>query len=516
MVRKTFFCCFGCALLLFLSVSAFGQLPGYPAPRYPKIPRITTVEQLMPYARYIAVKTGDKTVVMRPGYGIKGGERVLILLTAPADPLVLEAFNRAFEEKNCIVDIVQLGTPKTGIMANPINGVAEIQFFGNFRLQGLLMFTVGEQPPPGPSWLDNLRAWRKYDLIIGPSGNVGDPDTAIAERMNWFTREMLASSGTTFPEEVLNLIDRKGWEILRAAKKTRFTDPEGTDVQFTWFPEYWQVVEGTHPKIKTQGGGPMSAQSGYIYGPGRSEDPLIPGHLMGVPLAIMLPQSDGEGVIAGTSNHMGPYPHIEVHLKKHEVTEIVGGGEYGQLWREYLAKYRYIKYPLDPRPGGLAFLMECSIGTNPKVSRPYNVMETPEMKFNWVEERRRTGVVHWGIGRFLREDSEWAYKNNLPISHFHIHQYFATYEVTMEDGKKVKIIDKGHLTALDDPEVRKVAAKYGDPDEMLREDWIPAIPGINVPGDYMKDYGQDPPKYITEEHRKAYADAIAFYKRGYK
>ena len=516
-MRNTIWSGFLCSLLVLVAQSSIAQMPGYPAPRYPNIPQITTVEQLMPYARFIVSKPGDKTVVMRPGYGVKGGERVLILLTTPTDPLVVEAFKRALEEKDCIVDVVQIGAPKTGLMAQPIDGAAEIQIFGNFRLQGLLMFTPGEEPPPpGENWLDRLRVWRKYDLVVGPSGNVGDPDTAIAERMNWFTREMLVSSATTYPEELLNLMDRKGWEILRAAKRTRFTDPEGTDISYTWFPEYWQVVEGIHPEIKTMGGGPMSATSGYIYGPGQSEDPLIPGHLMGVPLAIMLKQSDGEGVIMGTANHLGPHPHIEVHIQKHEVTRIVGGGEYGQLWRDYLAKYRYIKYPLDPRAGGLGFLMECSIGTNPKIARPYNVMETPAMKFNWVEERRRTGVVHWGIGRFLREQSEWAYANDLPISHFHIHQYFATYEATMEDGRVVKIIDKGRLTAMDDPEVRQMAAKYGDPDELLREDWIPAIPGINVPGDYQRDYGQNPGNWITEEHRKAYPEAIArFRQTGY-
>jgi len=52
------------------------------------------------------------------------------------------------------------------------------------------------------------------------------------------------------------------------------------------------------------------------------------------------------------------------------------------------------------------------------------------------------------------------------------------------------------MTFMDDPEVRKIAAKYGDPDEFLREKWIPPIPGINVPGDYMKDYGTDPYAYI--------------------
>ncbi len=59
---------------------------------------------------------------------------------------------------------------------------------------------------------------------------------------------------------------------------------------------------------------------------------------------------------------------------------------------------------------------------------------------------------------------------------------------------------------LDDPEVRKTAAKYGDPDEVLQEAWIPAIPGINVDGDYWQDYASNPAVWITREHQKAYED----------
>ena len=43
------------------------------------------------------------------------------------------------------------------------------------------------------------------------------------------------------------------------------------------------------------------------------------------------------------------------------------------------------------------------------------------------------------------------------------------------------VIENGHLTALDDPKIRKIAKKYGDPDELLKELWIPAVPGINTP-----------------------------------
>ena len=68
------------------------------------------------------------------------------------------------------------------------------------------------------------------------------------------------------------------------------------------------------------------------------------------------------------------------------------------------------------------------------------------------------------------------------------------------------MIEKGHLTALDDPEIRKLAAQYGDPDELLQEAWVPAVPGINVEGDYFQDYANNPAPWITNEHEKAFGD----------
>ena len=58
----------------------------------------------------------------------------------------------------------------------------------------------------------------------------------------------------------------------------------------------------------------------------------------------------------------------------------------------------------------------------------------------------------------------------------HVDQYLSTF---VADGKMV--IDRGHLLSLDDPEVQKVAEKYGDPKELLAEEWIPAVPGVNAP-----------------------------------
>ena len=92
-------------------------------------------------------------------------------------------------------------------------------------------------------------------------------------------------------------------------------------------------------------------------------------------------------------------------------------------------------------------------------------------------------------------------ENKLPRKHsWHIHTYFNTYEVRFRgSGEWHKIIDKGHLTALDDPEVRAFASRYGDPAELLKEDWSPRVPGINYPGDYMGDYGNDPATWVWKE-----------------
>lgn len=63
--------------------------------------------------------------------------------------------------------------------------------------------------------------------------------------------------------------------------------------------------------------------------------------------------------------------------------------------------------------------------------------------------------------------------------------------------KWVMLLDKGRATSLDSPQIRALASRYGDPDDVLSTDWIPSIPGVNSPGNY-ETYAQDPYKYKTE------------------
>jgi hypothetical protein len=327
--------------------------------------------------------------------------------------------------------------------------------------------------------------------------------------MDWPTREQLASPAVLYPEEIIEAIDRAAWRVLRQTKEARITDPQGTDIRFTWFPEYWKIMEGDYPEYRTSGFGT------HHYSRGALKDPITSGHLCGYPFGIVLPKSDVCGVIAGTADHLGPYPHLKVYLKNSKVTRIEGGGEFGHQWRRFIELNKGVKFPHYPGPG-IDWFIEAAIGTHPKVTRPFNVFDSATVRGSFGLERDRAGVMHLGIGQAL--DFVWALRHEPTLSfyHFHVNLYFPTYTCKLEDGREVKLIDKGRLTALDDPHVRKVAAKYGDPDELLREDWVPAIPGVNAGGDYWKDYAPEPEAYMKQEQRKAYGPAIERSKRYYK
>jgi hypothetical protein len=91
----------------------------------------------------------------------------------------------------------------------------------------------------------------------------------------------------------------------------------------------------------------------------------------------------------------------------------------------------------------------------------------------------------------------------VPRGHIHVHNYFLTFEIKVRGTDYwYKIVDKGQLSPLDDPSLRAIAARYGDPDELLRYDWVPPLPGINCEGDYLKDYAPDPIAYLKKRMKE--------------
>ena len=237
------------------------------------------------------------------------------------------------------------------------------------------------------------------------------------------------------------------------------------------------------------------------------------GHEFGKPLNINYGgHADCTGVIAGTLNHTGAFPHIKALLKNDLVVTVEGGGKYGDAWREKIEELNKIEFPeLDaaftPKRGrtyklpgpGFFWFWEMAVGTVPGAFRLKKEGEF-RMFANLLHDRMRSGYVHNGIGAPIAPEKIFT-KANIPWTHVHIHCMFATIEGRAKDGSKVKIVDKGHLTALDDQRVREAASKYGNPDDLLKEAWIPAVPGINAEGDYWKDYAGNPEQWIRKESR---------------
>ena len=123
--------------------------------------------------------------------------------------------------------------------------------------------------------------------------------------------------------------------------------------------------------------------------------------------------------------------------------------------------------------------------------------------------------VHHGPDspEWAKEWVEFTKKNNLPDDHwFHIHNYFTTYRLRVRGTKNtwVTVVNKGRMTSLDSSEVRALTSRYGDPKELLAEDWVPEIPGINAKGRY-EDYAKDPWKTVTSIFKRVDAGTYEYF-----
>ncbi len=149
-----------------------------------------------------------------------------------------------------------------------------------------------------------------------------------------------------------------------------------------------------------------------------------------------------------------PQP-IRIRFDGGQIVKVEGGGQVSENIREALEGSSEVQYPgYYPGPG-MGWLEELALGTDPKVG-PAGPL------------RRRSGMVQlaFGTDRYnLVCDTE-------PTPPTHHRDIDCFYYVTVEiDGELLD--DKGHLTVLDDAEVRRVASRFPEADALLQEDWIP-------------------------------------------
>jgi len=442
-------------------------------PRCPPVVEAASVEDLLPYLREVAKRPYHHG--LHASWDLHKGERVLLRVDNWHDPEPIEAAKMIFEEFGCEYEIVSSDR-------GPIP-----TYDGHDEVEVLLALTK-----EFAEWMDEwreLEASGKYDKLLWGFGGPILSDAQIKiQRFPFITSEMVTSPAHTLPAELLDAFDKWTWNKLLNARRIRIVDPEGTDITLTQHDEYFDDARAYFSEKWLDRWFASNKEMWRTY---------LPGHVWGRPHFFIPGLEDGEGVMAGTMNHIGPFPHMRMHMEKSRIVHIEGGGLFGDKLRDLEERTKDLQYPGHPDKG-LLYWWEASIGTNPKIHRPRNGYLD-----GWncaVYERMRSGVVHLGYGTVITSDREFeAAKQGLPVGHFHMHLYYPTVSMEMTDGSEELLIDEGRLCALDDERVRDIAARYGDPDDFLQEDWIPAVPGINVPGDYWRDYANDPTDWTTTE-----------------
>ena len=531
---------------------------GYPAPRFPSYLRPPkSVDDIMPFARAAVRQTGGRT----PLGLVEKGMGALVVTETGADPMVMQAIKRAYEERGVKIYIVS---------EHELLNVNKDEALK--ALKALRWYTSEQGYMEVRRWIDDLfveadapRKWLKerrpdlYNAIYSKieevpqkqrefakqfeSANVAErmikyldqhPDiTAVfwrrggrprtarllkAHSTKFFgnfifdNRYELMNKASTFPGDVWKLAEERVVEPLAWADRAEANDPEGTQMSFDLSEEHAKIWGSA---AYLQGHlflSPYQATGRFPYS--TVDYPALQ-KKWNAPL-----QTKVNGVFAGTSNHAGSFPRVEVHVKDGYVTEVKGGGVYGELWREFLKypKINDLTYPYQEKPGYWWFY-EAGLGTNPKFfKRPDENLQGDN-----TSERNNAGVIHWGFGGSVVHDPDKAEEskawidfpkqNSLPKDHWwHIHNMFLTYKVRVRGTKNswLTLIDKGEVMAYRSPEVRALASRYGDLNELLSEDWIAHVPGVNAPGKYA-DYAKDPWKTFAEVMKKVEAGSYEFF-----
>jgi hypothetical protein len=455
----------------------------YPEPRALTYKKPTSVEECLPIARKLAEQEHG-----RGALGVVGkGENILIVTLPDQDEYVKEAVIQALKERGAnSVDFISgevlAGEPLRKYSAE--DGWREAEMLVEGRASTSITNADLATGVLTDKLVKYLERHPEYDGVFFDIGQRDQKKKVLGKKFknNWLFNnwEEFVSGIWTFPSSLLREIEGRTIAPLRQASAVRITDPEGTYLEFSLTEEeaerWWRTA-------------------------------YLEGHLLFNPFQAtvrkgrpVIPRVNG--VLAGTSNHTGFFPHIRLYFKGGKLVDVEGGGKYGGKIKELMEEYADVHWPGYPDKG-FFWLVDTALCTIPKAFRRRSDLFDSYWQYPNIPERNRSGVFHIGFGSASTAHTEevlnYAGEHGIPTGHIHVHNYFATFEVRLRGTNHwYKVVDKGRITVMDDPEIRAIASEYGDPDQLLSYDWIPPLPGINCKGSYLEDYGADPAGYLKE------------------
>jgi 2,5-dihydroxypyridine 5,6-dioxygenase len=300
-----------------------------------------------------------------------------------------------------------------------------------------------------------LGAFRAADLVINNAGSIGRPLRVVRDMMFRegipMIRNMATSTGSLsspwalFPFELSEEIIFRAGSRVDAATSWRVTSPNGTDISGTYAP-------------------PSGSQSGMgKYATRRRSTKNRP-----FPQGCLTPMTSvgANGVIVSDrtipreARHLGVDPFqwsepVRFTYENNRLTHLEGGFEADVLRDFFTTTQGHI--------GELAWnLSSFHAGINPKARLNASPAAEPELAHRFVHNN--PNCLHFHLGG-SKEVEEFDYPYMVHIS---VEVEESTFYL---DGEV--FYDKGHFTVLDEPEIRELAAKYGDPDHLLRVEALP-------------------------------------------
>lgn len=237
------------------------------------------------------------------------------------------------------------------------------------------------------------------------------------------TLEQLASPWAQFPVRLLLELHERCWRIVRGAREVRVTSRSGTDLR----GRLPVAVASADRSVNVAGLG------WHGIWPGECGPCLEPMESMEGTIVV--------DVLPGFQGYLDE--KIRVTVRDNRIVRIEGGRE-ADWFRDFVERSLAEGSDAD-------VLHELQWGLNPKGDVGHALLTTDRDE---VEISRIARTAHFGFGSGTRN--------------FH-------WDVVLVDGFDLRIGDEavyrdGRLTLLDDPEVRELAAGFGDPDRILKEE----------------------------------------------
>ncbi len=361
---------------------------------------------------------------------LRPGEDVLVLSDTGVEPLVVDAYAEAARSLGGRVTVMVM--PYEEIRLRTVEDrypLAVKQAMAGSDV--ILLVALGIIAHYHPTVRPLITAMIEYGarLVFAP-GDAG----------------IMVSPFPRFPFDVVKALGVWVFERWARSKTIRVTDRRGTDFRCG-------IV------YRAMGGGPAAG----VRVPGANE-PGVPGTFV-TPAAAQgplhtLPRAEGvayfdeieyPGFLSAPLRWEFEYRPGDERLSW--VRAIQGGVEADRL-NELIDRLKKAGYP------AANLFSEIMWGLSPKM--PFRTNPLYGKGFHGMAMTRRSGVVHFGIG----SPPSRAAGNLAEAAPIHTHGHLFAPTVYF-DGEPI-ILD-GHLVALDDPAIRALASRYGDPDDLLTE-----------------------------------------------